>query len=117
MSEDLETLSAKLHDVYQVEAKRQAVELGRHVRHPDNYFDMVESAKEYDRALARFIQEREARLLSALDEVIKPLGDYLEYMNHDRDCANYISLETPCGCGFDDAQKALNRLRAAVKQI
>ena len=59
-SEELETLSAKLHDIYQEEAKRQAKELGRPIRHDDDYYKLGESTKEYDRVLARFILSRDA---------------------------------------------------------
>lgn len=49
--EDLELLSAKLHEIYQIESKRQG-----DCRHPDDYNALSENTKEYDRVLARFIK-------------------------------------------------------------
>ena len=46
----VEGLSAKLHTIYQIEARRQG-----DVRHHDDYAALTESTKEYDRVLARFI--------------------------------------------------------------
>jgi hypothetical protein len=46
----VEALSAKLHDIYQHEARRQG-----DVRHQEAYADLTESTKEFDRVLARFI--------------------------------------------------------------
>lgn len=51
---ELETLSAKLHTIYQAEAKRQG-----DVRHYDDYAELSEDTKDFDRALARFILERD----------------------------------------------------------
>lgn len=53
---DVEELSEILHFVYQTEAKRQG-----DVRHSDEYGDLPEHTKEYDRVLARYILERETR--------------------------------------------------------
>lgn len=46
----VEDLSRQIHDIYQTEAKRQG-----DVRHKDNYDDLSENIKEFDRVLARFI--------------------------------------------------------------
>ena len=62
----LEELSSKLHDIYQIESKRQNIELGKPVRHFDNYYDLDESTKEYDRVIASFIILREADLKSQI---------------------------------------------------
>lgn len=64
--ESVEELSREFHAIYQSEAKRQS-DLGiDKVRHPDNYDDLPERTKEYDRVLARHVlkllkAEREAR--------------------------------------------------------
>lgn len=51
----LETLAARLHKVYQDEARRQA-EMGvDQVRHPDDYDALPEHTKDYDRALALWV--------------------------------------------------------------
>ncbi len=47
---DLEELSARLHDIYQMEAHRRG-----DVRHADRYEDLSEATKEWDRVLARWI--------------------------------------------------------------
>lgn len=46
----LEDLSARLHDVYQKEAHRRG-----DIRHHDDYYDLPDMTKEWDRALARWI--------------------------------------------------------------
>jgi hypothetical protein len=46
----VEDLSAKLHTLYQLEAKRQG-----DVRHHDDYAQLAENTKEFHRVLARFI--------------------------------------------------------------
>jgi len=61
-NEEIELLSAKLHEIYMIEAKRQG-----DVRHHLDYALLKESTKEYDRALARYILEREAKLEAELD--------------------------------------------------
>lgn len=50
MKIDVEILSARLHDIYQLEAHRRGV-----VDHPDTYEDLDDSVKEWDRVLARWI--------------------------------------------------------------
>lgn len=47
---ELEALSARLHDIYQLEAHRRG-----DVRHADRYEDLSEPTKEWDRVLARWI--------------------------------------------------------------
>jgi hypothetical protein len=47
---DLESLAADFHRIYQAEAKRQG-----DVRHADNYEDLPENVKDFDRALARHV--------------------------------------------------------------
>lgn len=46
----VEVLSSKLHAIYQQEARRQG-----DVRHHDDYSQLAEHTKEYDRVLAHFI--------------------------------------------------------------
>jgi hypothetical protein len=69
---DIEKLSSILHDIYQEEAKRQAKELDKPVRHWDDYYKLEENIKEYDRVLARYILElvRTAQL-EVLDRIEK----------------------------------------------
>jgi hypothetical protein len=45
-----ESLAKKFHEIYQQEARRQG-----DVRHKDNYDDLPENIKEFDRVLARFV--------------------------------------------------------------
>ena len=46
----IENLAREFHEVYQREAKRQG-----DVRHKDNYDELPENIKEFDRALARYV--------------------------------------------------------------
>jgi hypothetical protein len=50
MIDDIEQLSARLHDIYQKEAHRRG-----DVRHADAYHELDEDVKEWDRVLARWI--------------------------------------------------------------
>lgn len=47
---ELEELSARLHEIYQKEAHRRG-----DVRHADAYDDLSDAVKEWDRVLARWI--------------------------------------------------------------
>lgn len=62
----VEILSAKLHAIYQQEARRQAGTGEDTVRHPDDYDALPEHTKEYDRVLARYILRREANLVKQM---------------------------------------------------
>jgi len=53
----VESLAAKFHEVYQVEAKRQG-----DVRHKDAYADLPGNIKEFDRVLARYVLSNFAAL-------------------------------------------------------
>lgn len=46
----VEKLAAEFHDIYQQEAKRQG-----DVRHHDDYDQLPENIKEFDRVLARYV--------------------------------------------------------------
>jgi chromosome segregation ATPase len=74
---NLEILSAVLHDLYQQEAKRQG-----DVRHKDRYEDLPENIKEFDRVLARYILAREAKLQAEL-AVQKTAGEQLGRMRNE----------------------------------
>lgn len=50
LPEEVEALAARFHECYQQEAKRQG-----DVRHKDNYADLPENIKEFDRVLARLV--------------------------------------------------------------
>ena len=50
LDEDVETLSAQFHDVYMIEANKQG-----NTRNKQNYNDLAENVKEYDRVLARYV--------------------------------------------------------------
>jgi len=61
MSEELETLAAKLHDVYLDEKSRQRKKGASYesMRWTQPYSELPEQIKDLDRALASFIIERE----------------------------------------------------------
>lgn len=65
MTHDVESLSEKFHEIYQQEVKRQ----GAVIRHPDNYGDLAENVKEYDRVLARYVLRliKEAEIEERID--------------------------------------------------
>lgn len=50
MADHVEVLSARFHEIYQKEAHRRG-----DVRHADQYEDLSEETKEWDRALARWV--------------------------------------------------------------
>lgn len=64
----IEQLSAKLHDIYICEARRQD-----NTRHPAAYDALSEPVKEYDRVLARFIMAHTTQ-----EQLIDMLSDPLE---------------------------------------
>ena len=68
LAEVVEALSAKLHDIYQQEAKRQG-----YVQQDDRYAALKESTKEFDRVLARFIIKH-----ASLESLTTMLADPLE---------------------------------------
>lgn len=75
MACDVEALSAKFHDIYQQEAKRQG-----DVRHKDAYADLAENIKEFDRILARYVLaqlrlERAAALREAKTDIEEEYDD------------------------------------------
>jgi hypothetical protein len=53
--QELEELSSRLHDIYQKEAHRRHDASGDKIWHADNYDDLSEETKEWDRVLARWI--------------------------------------------------------------
>lgn len=63
---DVEALSAKFHEIYQQEAKRQG-----DVRHKDAYADLPENIKEFDRVLAIFVLAETAKLQAEIAELKK----------------------------------------------
>lgn len=75
--ERIEELAAELHEVYMKEATRHG-----DVRHAEDYNDLPENIKEFDRALARFILSRE-RLL--LEKIGKPLREVKNKGNGEAD--------------------------------
>ncbi len=73
--EDVEALSAKLHDIYQKEAHRQEDSGLGPARHYDEYEKLSEPVKEFDRVLARYI-------LSLLETTKKEAKrEAIEYIN------------------------------------
>ena len=62
----VEALAREFHAIYQLEAKRQAELRIGSVRHPDNYDDLLENIKDYDRVLAEhainLLEETEKRV-------------------------------------------------------
>ena len=73
-----ELLAAQVHAVYQKEARRQG-----DVRHPDNYEDLPENVKEFDRVIvdhfASYIKMAEAgwSLRESLRQYISPKNEDL----------------------------------------
>jgi hypothetical protein len=65
----IEELATELHEVYMKEATRQG-----DVRHAEDYSELPENIKEFDRALARFILSRERLLLEKIIEPMKKIN-------------------------------------------
>lgn len=123
---DIETLSAKIHDIYQAEAKRQG-----DVRHKDAYADLTENVKEFDRVLARFIaKEIESSETQAMlrqrhyDQTLiekaaeagraaafKEVRELIEKRKGiDNDCSHGPSDSCDSNCTFQTEIKAENRV-------
>ena len=92
MKYDEEGLAAEFHDIYQQEARRQG-----DVRHADEYADLPENVKEFDRVLARYVLAEAERLRE----------------QDDRTSRSYILLRTE----RDDLVVKVERLRAALETI
>jgi hypothetical protein len=60
----IEELATELHEVYMKEATRQG-----DVRHAEDYSELPENIKEFDRALARFILSRERLILEKIGKL------------------------------------------------
>jgi hypothetical protein len=60
----IEELATELHEVYMKEATRHG-----DVRHAEDYNDLPENIKEFDRALARFILSRERLILEKIGKL------------------------------------------------
>jgi len=61
-SENIELLSKTFHEIYQKEAKRQG-----DVRHKDDYYELPENIKDFDRVLARYVAEKFIRKKEVLE--------------------------------------------------
>ena len=79
----VEKLSAQFHAIYQAEAKRQ-----RDVRHHDDYDQLPEHIKEFDRVLARHViallataREEEQKQCATLASIL----DKCKELEHQRD--------------------------------
>jgi len=88
---DEEGLAAEFHDIYQQEARRQG-----DVRHADEYADLPENVKEFDRVLARYVLAEAERLRE----------------QDDRTSRSYILLRTE----RDDLVVKIERLRAELAE-
>jgi hypothetical protein len=81
----VETLAAKFHEIYQVEAKRQGA-----VRHKDAYADLPENIKEFDRVLARYVLNNLAEGQAALREALHNIFvAYDEWVDPDADFGSH----------------------------
>lgn len=65
----VEKLAAELHEVYWQQSITQRDMKGLVPRHPRDYNELSEDIKDYDRALARYVLQREAN--ARLDEAKK----------------------------------------------
>jgi hypothetical protein len=78
--ERIEELAAELHEVYMKEATRQG-----DVRHAEDYSELPENIKEFDRALARFILSRERLLLEKIGKPLMEASDVFDNALGDTD--------------------------------
>ena len=96
---DIEKLSAKFHDIYQQEAKRQG-----DVRHKDNYEDLSENIKEFDRILARYVE----KLLEAKDKKIEELEEQIKNLKTN-EMNRYEEIKTAVRKTMDRLRQYTNR--------
>ena len=105
---EVEALSAKFHEIYMQEAKRQG-----DVRHKDAYADLPENVKEFDRVLARYvlteIQDQVAAALREAREAMKGVESIVEF---------YLKREIESPANHQEfareADEKLQRFRAAI---
>lgn len=113
---EVEELAKKFHDIYQLEAKRQS-DLGiDKVRHPDNYDDLPERTKEYDRVLARYVLSEISSLKEKLAEAGKIQDHHLKLLSElNGECAALKEMVT----NRNRLMSCPNceRLREALKEI
>lgn len=118
--DEVESLSAILHEIYMKEAERQG-----DVRHDWDYSKLKESTKEYDRVLARYILEREATshdegVREEREEAEKEKNDLLLVISNLIDVINKHAIHGPlcvgsknyCECGLLDALSASQAIRS-----
>lgn len=75
---NVEKLAAKFHEIYQKEAKKQG-----DIRHSDEYEDLSENIKEFDRVLARYvIKFLETETLRTLKKLFNKLKKEKWTQNH-----------------------------------
>ena len=111
----LEELSAELHTIYMLEAERQAKELGRPVRHKQDYYELEEPTKEYDRVLARYILLREAKIKGRFSSQLSKLESALNMAKHfirnnSDDCPELLSR-------IEEALSTLKEKSSEIKNI
>lgn len=102
----LEILSAAFHKIYQDEMRRQ----GRPSVHADSYSDLPEHVKDLDRALARFVLDRDRAIeAAALKEAAKSCTHNQETCKVHRTCheADAICIEAMID---SSSQLAFNRM-------
>ncbi len=95
--EKIELFASKLHDIYIQEAKRQ-----HDVRHKENYEDLPENIKEYDRVFARYVLDIIDRQ-AVENEALKA------------DNADYIAIKTECEKNCSDCLQRHNQQLADLK--
>lgn len=106
---EVESLSVVLHDIYQKEAHRQ-----NRAHCPDDYNELSEQTKEYDRVLARYILRREARHSGRDRQVYEKshkilIKDYEAKLQRYRDLAETgQAMPFPCAEVDDDGKSSVD---------
>ena len=108
LEQKIEALARQFHTVYQEEAKRQG-----DVRHHDDYDQLPENIKDFDRALARYVLTTFATELKAevLEEVERGLPKEAEII---QTCSDWnAGYET----GFNEALRDIRSLLQILKPL
>ena len=104
----LEELAAKVHGVYQEEAKRQ----GLPIEYSDDYNNLSETTKDFDRAIAKFIIQQDKELRKKIDDLAKQFEKIKEERN---DFLKILRMDNKKELRMERKSKKINLIDNAIK--